>query len=73
MSFAKWLKDPKREPLVMGVLNVTPDSFSDGNRYATRDAAVARAEEWRATEPRSWTSAGNPPVLAPNPYPPKNR
>lgn len=29
----------------MGILNVTPDSFSDGNRYATVDLAVARAEE----------------------------
>jgi len=27
---------------VMGVLNVTPDSFSDGGRYATTEAAVAR-------------------------------
>ncbi|MBM9466311.1 dihydropteroate synthase [Nakamurella leprariae] len=26
----------------MGVLNVTPDSFSDGGRFLTRDAAVAR-------------------------------
>ena len=25
----------------MGVLNVTPDSFSDGGRYADRDAAIA--------------------------------
>jgi dihydropteroate synthase len=32
------------EPRVMGVLNVTPDSFSDGGRYADLDAAVARAE-----------------------------
>jgi dihydropteroate synthase len=30
------------EPCVMGVLNVTPDSFSDGGRYAGFDAAVAR-------------------------------
>ena len=29
-------------PLVMGVLNVTPDSFSDGGRFLDRDAAVAR-------------------------------
>jgi dihydropteroate synthase len=29
------------EPVVMGVLNVTPDSFSDGGRYADLDAAVA--------------------------------
>jgi len=30
------------EPCVMGVLNVTPDSFSDGGRYADLAAAVAR-------------------------------
>lgn len=30
-------------PLVMGVVNVTPDSFSDGGRYATRDSAIAHA------------------------------
>ncbi|HVR72088.1 MAG TPA: dihydropteroate synthase [Vicinamibacteria bacterium] len=29
----------------MGVLNVTPDSFSDGGRYAGTDAAVARGLE----------------------------
>ena len=28
-------------PRLMGVVNVTPDSFSDGGRYASRDAAVA--------------------------------
>jgi len=31
----------------MGVLNVTPDSFSDGGRYADRDAAVAHAVRMR--------------------------
>ncbi|WP_292672565.1 dihydropteroate synthase [Nocardioides sp.] len=30
-----------RQPLVMGVVNVTPDSFSDGGRYDTVEAAVA--------------------------------
>jgi dihydropteroate synthase len=30
------------EPCVMGVLNVTPDSFSDGGRYAGAAAAVER-------------------------------
>src|SRR5271156_1046437 len=30
-------------PVVMGILNVTPDSFSDGSRYATVDAALERA------------------------------
>jgi len=33
---------------VMGVLNVTPDSFSDGGRYADLDAAVAHALQMRA-------------------------
>ncbi|MEW5864375.1 MAG: dihydropteroate synthase [Pseudomonadota bacterium] len=31
-------------PLVMGVLNVTPDSFSDGGRFLERDAAIAHAQ-----------------------------
>jgi len=30
-------------PLVMGVLNVTPDSFSDGGRFAGVEAALAQA------------------------------
>ena len=33
----------QRRPLVMGVLNVTPDSFSDGGAYAATEAAVAHA------------------------------
>jgi dihydropteroate synthase len=33
------------EPLVMGILNVTPDSFSDGGLYAGIEAAVARGEQ----------------------------
>ena len=32
-------------PLVMGILNVTPDSFSDGGRYVTVGAAQARAAQ----------------------------
>lgn len=32
-------------PHVMGILNVTPDSFSDGGRHATRDAALRHAEQ----------------------------
>ena len=30
-----------RRPLVMGIVNVTPDSFSDGGRHADVEAAVA--------------------------------
>ena len=32
------------EPLLMGVVNVTPDSFSDGGRFLEADAAVAHGE-----------------------------
>jgi dihydropteroate synthase len=32
-------------PVVMGILNVTPDSFSDGGRYAVLDAALERARQ----------------------------
>ncbi len=30
-------------PVVMGILNITPNSFSDGGRFQHRDAAVAQA------------------------------
>jgi len=30
-----------RRPLIMGILNVTPDSFSDGGQHATTELAVA--------------------------------
>src|SRR3954452_19468700 len=33
------------DPIVMGVLNVTPDSFSDGGLYLRADDAVAHARE----------------------------
>lgn len=32
-------------PIVMGVLNVTPDSFSDGGQFLAADAAIARGLE----------------------------
>ncbi|HEY6874410.1 MAG TPA: dihydropteroate synthase [Geobacteraceae bacterium] len=35
--------DLSRRPCIMGVLNVTPDSFSDGNRFSAADEAVERA------------------------------
>jgi dihydropteroate synthase len=34
--------------VVVGVLNVTPDSFSDGGRYSSLDDALAHAREMRA-------------------------
>lgn len=37
-------KIPLDAPLVMGILNVTPDSFSDGGEFASVDDALRRAE-----------------------------
>ena len=36
---------PLDRPLVMGVINVTPDSFSDGGRYLLVDRAVEHARQ----------------------------
>jgi dihydropteroate synthase len=32
-------------PLVMGIVNATPDSFSDGGQHLQRDAAIAHAQQ----------------------------
>lgn len=34
-----------KRTIIMGILNITPDSFSDGGAYADIDAAVARATQ----------------------------
>lgn len=36
---------PLARPLIMGVVNITTDSFFDGGKYSTVDAAVARARQ----------------------------
>jgi dihydropteroate synthase len=33
------------KPVIMGILNVTPDSFSDGGRFQTLDSALAQARK----------------------------
>ncbi len=38
----------KSRPLVMGVVNVTPDSFSDGGKFLDPENAVAQAERLAA-------------------------
>ncbi|OEF95809.1 dihydropteroate synthase [Desulfuribacillus alkaliarsenatis] len=35
----------KKRTIIMGILNVTPDSFSDGGSYTTVELAVRRAKE----------------------------
>lgn len=43
--FGDQVLDFREETVVMGILNVTPDSFSDGGRYNGVELAVNRAEE----------------------------
>ena len=38
-------KRPADRPLVMGVVNVTPDSFSDGGRWFDHEAAIAHGRD----------------------------
>lgn len=43
MKLRDILQDGSRKPLVMGILNVTPDSFSDGGDFFDPNCAVVRA------------------------------
>ncbi len=40
IPFADGKQLPLSRPLIMGILNVTPDSFSDGGKYVIRDRAI---------------------------------
>ena len=42
-QFNDWLSSDKKQSLIMGILNVTPDSFSDGGQYFDKNVAVERA------------------------------
>jgi dihydropteroate synthase len=44
-TLAAMSEPPRNRPLVMGVLNVTPDSFSDGGRYLDPAAAIERGRQ----------------------------
>lgn len=39
------LRQDNQSPLVMGILNVTPDSFSDGGKFQQLDSAISHAEQ----------------------------
>lgn len=45
MRIGKWQFDTENQVYMMGILNVTPDSFSDGGRYDHMDRALFHAEE----------------------------
>ena len=47
----KWLSG--QGTLLCGILNVTPDSFSDGGKYTSVDAALQQARKLRrSSDPR---------------------
>ncbi len=41
LSFGRFNLDFSGGPLIMGILNITPDSFSDGGRFSNSDEAIA--------------------------------
>jgi dihydropteroate synthase len=45
MKRDRFLAEIGKRSLVMGILNITPDSFSDGGEFLARDAALARARK----------------------------
>lgn len=40
MSVARLMHDPLAQPVIMGIVNVTPDSFSDGGKFINENKAV---------------------------------
>lgn len=40
MKIGKYEFDLDKEPVIMGILNVTPDSFSDGGKWNSLDKAL---------------------------------
>lgn len=45
MEIGKYKFDLENEPVIMGILNVTPDSFSDGGKWNSIDAALKHTEQ----------------------------
>ncbi len=43
-DFDRWLSHPPRSPLLMGILNATPDSFSDGGTFFDKISAIRHAD-----------------------------
>ena len=45
MKIGKYNFDLENDPIIMGILNVTPDSFSDGGKWNNIDAALKHTED----------------------------
>ena len=48
MKIGNRIFETEKHTYVMGILNVTPDSFSDGGRFNTIDQALAHVEQMTA-------------------------
>lgn len=44
-NFKDWIDNSQKRTLIMGILNVTPDSFSDGGKYLSAESSINRALE----------------------------
>ena len=49
MKIGKYEFDLLHKGYIMGILNVTPDSFSDGGKYQSVDLALKQAERGRCS------------------------
>ena len=56
-QLTSWLQLSDRPTLVMGILNVTPDSFSDGGKFSQAEAALEHAQKM-AEEGADWIDIG---------------
>ena len=56
-QLTSWLQMSDRPTLVMGILNVTPDSFSDGGKFSQAEAALEHARRM-AEEGADWIDIG---------------
>lgn len=65
------LQIPPDRPLLMGIVNVTPDSFSDGGSYADAPSAAARGLALIAEGADLIDVGVSPLVPARNPFPSK--
>ena len=45
MKIGNYNFDLENDPIIMGILNVTPDSFSDGGKWNNMDAALSHTEQ----------------------------
>ena len=60
-------------PWLMGIVNASPDSFSDGGLHAAWRPRCSSRGICSRTGPTSWTSAASPPRPAGRPLPPSRR